>query len=294
MFNAIPTRERFASASFNTLPDFVPRYTEYHPGFVTGGDAREYNRVHPALPSIGRWHGWELLVRGMVSHDDYPRTTNQTAALVGGNGPKNLCYCYRQILGGAERFWPSVMNKTALRLARPRVRDFRLAWLKNLGTAGPGVDVHHRIIFILRHHGPRQIINEHELREHVAKASDLDVRFVVFDGMPLLQQHALVATSTGLAGVHGAGLTWTAFLPSDKGRRCGLLELMSPQIPRTHSFIDYVRWATMSNVKYYHLVQPDAPECAGKYFRVCGNIRVNAAQVASKMQEMMMMMRGNT
>jgi hypothetical protein len=282
LFKAIPIRERYVSAALDTLPDLVPHYTDYHPGFVTGGNAREYNLARPALPPIDRWRGWELLVRSLISHDNYPLAANRTTAIVEPNGS---CHCFRRLLGGSARFWPSVLNKTALRLARPRVRDFRLAFLRNLGAAAPGADVQCRIIFVLRHRGPRQIVNEDVLRKQLANAAEINVRFVVFDELQLLQQHALATTSTGLAGVHGAALAWTAFLPSGDGHWCSLLELMPVQVTKTHSIYDYLRLAAMNDVEYHQLVQPDAPECVGKYFRVCGNI-TTTDKVVPKLRQM--------
>ena len=128
--------------------------------------------------------------------------------------------------------------------------------------------------------------------------------------LPLARQAGLVATSTSLAGVHGAGLTWVIFLPARDSAvvtplaandaatasastsaapppRCALLEILPRRMGRqgTHATFDYMRLAEMNGVMLFRLKQPDTKECYNQDFRTCGNVTVSVADVADKLAE---------
>ena len=44
----------------------------------------------------------------------------------------------------------------------------------------------------------------------------------------------------------------------------------------SHAIFDFPRWARLSGVHYFRVVQADAAECVGKDFRLCGNVTVDS------------------
>tara|TARA_B110001452_G_scaffold14533_1_gene11891 strand:- start:163 stop:723 length:561 start_codon:yes stop_codon:yes gene_type:complete len=169
------------------------------------------------------------------------------------------------------------------------------------------------------HRRDRAIANEAQLITHVRSSATLRdrVRFVAMETLPLAKQAGLVATSTSLAGVHGAGLTWVIFLPTRDAAtapaandaapaaaatatataaaaaaaavvpppRCALLEILPRRMGRqgTHATFDYMRLAEMNGVALYRLKQPDTKACYEQDFRTCGNVTVSVADVADKL-----------
>ena len=116
------------------------------------------------------------------------------------------------------------------------------------------------------------------------------VEFVSLATLPVAQQVRLVSTSLGLAGVHGAALGLTAFLPSGPRARCSVLEIYPRRMNRqiNHAWFDYPRWAVMNAVEHVVLSrQADQPGCEGIDFRECGNVSVDVPAVTEKLRWML-------
>lgn len=92
--------------------------------------------------------------------------------------------------------------------------------------------------------------------------------------LPLVRQLALVASSTALAGVHGQGLTFAAFLPASRVPWTGLLEVLPHMmlVYNSHGVYDYSRWSRVNGVRYFRLIARDDPACFCRNFRTCGNV----------------------
>lgn len=282
----MPTREYFVSLSLPSLPDFVPLYTNFVPGVATGTYVRLFENEHTQLPPIEQWSSWELVLRGMLSPADFALALNRTRAIVKPEGSLN---CYHRIYGGHSRFWPNALTPVKPIEARPRVRAFQAAMRLNMqvGEREP----RHVILFLLRRARSRQIVNEAELMESVARTRRLasSVLFRVFDHMPLRQQYEEVVSASGLAGVHGMALSWISFLPTDIGQPCSVMEIYPFSFVRspTHSRYDYLRLSLMNDVKKFNLVMPDVPECGRMHFRECGNITVHPNKTIEVLHQML-------
>ena len=122
-----------------------------------------------------------------------------------------------------------------------------------------------RVIFELRETS-RTIENQRELIDAVAQDDNLSaaVHWVSLARMPVAEQIRLVATSTGLAGVHGAGLSFIAFLPVSEDVHCSVLEIHPRRMNRqpNHAWFDYPRWAAMNDVEHLRITrQNDTEAC---------------------------------
>ena len=81
------------------------------------------------------------------------------------------------------------------------------------------------------------------------------------------------AQAMGLAGLHGQALGLVPFLPSQT-RWTALLEVLPRRVftQGSHAFFDWPRWARLSGVNYFRVVQVDSAGCEKLDFRSCGNI----------------------
>ena len=77
----------------------------------------------------------------------------------------------------------------------------------------------------------------------------------------------------GLAGLHGQALGLVPFLPSH-ARWTALLDVLPRRLlaQGSHAFFDWPRWARLSGVNYFRVVQSDALGCENVDFHGCGNV----------------------
>lgn len=251
LFHVVPTFELFVEDPPSApTTHFLPRYTILWPSALKR--ARPEGAVSAPLPPVAAWRGWELMMRALSGGSDRGPSARQNAThQLLFDQPRTL-HCYHRLRGGHGPFWPSVLEQGQLRAATDRLRAVRRAVLASLPHAhalrvSEGVEAPRaRVIFVLRRRD-RAIANEAELINYVGGTATLApgrVRFTVLEQLSLRQQIELVSTSTGLAGVHGAGLTWVVFLPArEGGPPFALLEILPRRMERqgTHAFFDYFR-----------------------------------------------------
>ena len=296
LFHAIPTRQSVLRRGVPPARTaLLPRYTNQWPN----------------SPSLTQWSGWEVLVRSLHGSDPtvvdgnaaWARAAATTQTIVS----SGVWHCYSRLRGGHRSWWPggAFNNDTVFHA----LAEWRRSVLSTLGRRIPIVGalemnssapVDHTIVFELRTMS-RVILNTEELQSAILADARLGVaapssstratiEFASLGALPLTEQLRRVSTAVGLAGVHGAGLSWAAFLPTDGERRCALLEIMPHRMSRqaTHAGFDYMRIAGMNHVKHWHLTkQPDAPACRDRDFRTCGNLSVVVPKVVAALQQML-------
>jgi hypothetical protein len=291
LFHAVPTAEHFARRQLGSAPsdvpaatvDILPRYTRFWPTpnqleLPRGGAQDDPQGWRHVLP-VRRWVGFELLVRGLGAAPPWDRVAADVQRLVDSPGALR---CYRRLFGGHRVFWPSMLNRSALLTARPRLAALRASILASAALGSPPIAAPTRILFISR--SRRGVSNEPALRARVAADRLLAplVEFASMEALTLSAQLQLVATSASIAGVHGQGLAFVAFLRAGPAVRAGLAELL-PHMMVTHGstgVFDYSRLAAVRGVRYFRAFQPDSSECFCQSFRVCGNITANAGAIA--------------
>lgn len=130
--------------------------------------------------------------------------------------------------------------------------------------------------------GIRKIVNEEELRasdlaRRVARATGVELRFVRFERMRVVEQFEAVVTARLIVGNHGAAFVWATMLPTDVGG-CAALELWANEssdgLP-----VDTSHYAAINGVAYAKLAQPTAPRCVRRLIRECGDIVVDVEQL---------------
>lgn len=248
---------------------------------------------------VASWGSWQLALLSMLSPRGWRRSVVRTQALL----EPGRFHCYRTLYIGHAGFFPHFNIESEWRAAVPRVARFRSALLAHAaqtrrharpaaGLVGPArlggesspssSPAAPSILFVLRR-GYRCIANEDELSRDVRGDWRLagHVAFVRMDELSLLEQLRLSSGAKAIGGVHGQGLVWTALLAPTTARGCALLELQPNAMARTnsHSKYDYYRWSKLASCGYLKLVFPDSAECAGKYFRNCGNLTADATEV---------------
>ena len=279
----------------NPQVDVLPRYTSLWPGQDACETCirtrRRYLCDHcaGAKPPVERWLSLELVLLGRFASSSWPEMAARTQHLV--RQPPEHFHCYRELLGGPGSFYPRILahgpfrNYSELQAARPRVLAFRRRIWAHAGillSRSPPHVAAARVLFVLRRES-RAVVNERQLQDATAADPHL-ARMVHFVRMeqagPLAAQIALVASSSAIAGVHGQGLSLIPFLPAHV-RRCALLEIRPRQMSRqsTHAGFDLMRWAMMSDVRFFVLKAADTRECKDEDFRLCGNVTANIPEV---------------
>ena len=243
-------------------------------------------------------------------------------------------HCFRTAVGGHTDFYPRVgvshPNKLAgasnrwrteqLRAAAPRLKALRDRVLLSMrSSTRPVTNAEQaarsavaaawtgrllgrpraRLLWVLRRHS-RVVTNVDALQAAVARHTTLvhAVAFVDMGASPLHTQLRLATAASGLAGVHGQALFHALFLsPSPQAGRTALLELVpAPSMASsgTHSQLDYWRVAVSANVSYYRQLVADAAECAGQYFRTCGNVTVQVAPLLDALSRLLSHLDGSS
>ena len=225
LFNAIPMRELFIRRGVSAASvDFLPRYTQYWPVWTATQFLRlpAGQQVHGLLKPVTAWPGWEILLQGVLEDrreaQSLEKTRSRTQRIF---SQRSRWHCYSTLVGGREGWWPDARRVDDLISARPRVHAFRQAVFAHLALPSGSAHVQNRVIFELRSQ-TRVIANQDELAHRVANDAKLAgaIDFVSLEALPVAEQIRRVATSTGLAGAHGAGLSFIAFLPSSDRVRC--------------------------------------------------------------------------
>ena len=293
IFNAVPTLDTLARHDLlsGNRTDFLPRFTSTWP--PPPQDGREY------------WPGWEVYIRAVVGSANNEKLHFESIAkrakqLLKANdcglkhqpkcGDLNLLHCYRTMVGGHARWWPSggqrfSAGSEAFVAARPRMAAFRAAVM---ATVPPPKESTTYLAFELRQK-TRAIINADSLKQAVEAIPGLRgrIRFVSLATLPIVEQLSVVGHSAGLVGAHGAALAFVIFLPTHRWN-CSVLELRMRTMQRTHARFDYPRLSMMSNVRYRIISnQTDAPECVNQDFRTCGNFSVDVSKVTERLGYML-------
>ena len=272
--HAIPTREYYARVQHSRgakSPELLrlPHYLMYWPSLAdskassAGGEPR-------AVPYVG----WQILARSLgVGAAEWLAASLRMRQL----SNSTACNCYRRVHGGHTSFMPPPFSP--VREAVARVGAFRNAIA---ATVSPPIRRQQRILFQLRHSGARHIVNELEFRSAIEADPVLGqrVHFAVMEDLPVMEQYALIQSSTSLAGVHGMGLAWTMLLPADSLGASSCLEITG-MWPSFHRH-DYYMLSKANDVYYLRIQQLASPECIcyGCHYRMCGNITANATEVA--------------
>ena len=293
IFNAVPTLDTLARHDLlsGNRTDFLPRFTSTWP--PPPQDGREY------------WPGWEVYIRAVVGSANNEKLHFESIAkrakqLMKANdcglkhqpkcGDLNLLHCYRTMVGGHARWWPSGGQRFSAGLeafvaARPRMAAFRAAVMATVPAPKESTTY---LAFELRQK-TRAIINADSLKQAVEATPGLRgrIRFVSLATLPIVEQLSVVGHSAGLVGAHGAALAFVIFLPTHRWN-CSVLELRMRTMQRTHARFDYPRLSMMSNVRYRIISnQTDAPECVNQDFRTCGNFSVDVPKVTERLGYML-------
>ena len=298
-----PSTEPGSERSGTPSVEWLPRYTV----------------LWPAGGSSDRWLGWELTTRALaasLSGVEPPPAAAVDAMLA----PPLSLRCYPLVLGGHAPFWPELhmppreSDVVGLLAARPRLEAFRRALWRSVRSRGslhlpdatsaglaaaaapaPATAAAASVLFVSRRGARvRAIDNEEDLVRAIEGDPRLAgrVRFLALEASPLVEQLAAVSAASVLAGVHGMGMAWVAMMGTAAGSHAAerpaqhataaALEIFPQQMlrQRTHAWLDYRRWAFMSGVDYFLLVQPDVPACRNLDFRRCGNVSVVPGQVS--------------
>ena len=264
LIHGVPTHEYYSrvrqtAKSKGEAIVLLPHFFMYWPWMVK--DSTEYI-------------GWQLVARSLGLNDaSWPVAVQRMKA----ETDLRACNCYKTMYGGHGSFMPpphSLVNESIA-----RVTSFRA------GIAASMLPLlqrpKRRILFQLRR-GTRQIVNIDSFRSAIEADPLLGgvVHFAIMEDLPVMEQYALVQSSTSLAGVHGMGLAWAMLLPSDSRSRSSCLEIvgMWPSYRR----LDYYMLSRANGVYYMRMQQPASPECIcyGCHYRICGNITANATQIS--------------
>ena len=268
LIHAVPIRESFKErlSSHNSKAVHVlPHYLMY-------------------WPRNGSYIGWQILMRGLgVTDAEWPLVKERARKLT----MPHRCNCYKRMHFGHPSFMPPPFSPVGESIQR--VTAFRQAIAASLG--GPPLEPKRRILFQLRKRGEkgsRQISNVDEFQAAIEADPVLGsrVRFAVMEALPVMEQYALISQSYALAGVHGMGLAWTMLLPSDARGASSCLEILGmwPSFQRN----DYYQLSKANGVYYLRMQQRSSRECIcyGCHYRVCGNVTVNATEVAPVLKYM--------
>ena len=274
MHHAIP-----ASAFLETvLPSVADRATV---------DPLPFAWFWPAKKALYQMWAWRLFVAGLGLPESVDALVSRSHLLIGNTS----CNCYRRVYGGhsqlAGRAAEPMLFGNASLLQAQLIR-FRTTIGVSFGVARQNPAA--RLVFLLRSTN-RVIVNEKTLQADVANDTRLSsvVAFARMEQLPLAAQAALVYDARAVAGVHGQGLTWIAFLPATEDRPCASLEIHPEGCTRSCKS-DYRDLSAMNKVQYNRLVQPLANNCHPRYspanWRMCGNVTVNSEQVRDKLVQM--------
>ena len=274
MHHAIP-----ASAFLETvLPSVADRATV---------DPLPFAWFWPAKKALYQMWAWRLFVAGLGLPESVDALVSRSHLLIGNTS----CNCYRRVYGGhsqlAGRAAEPMLFGNASLLQAQLIR-FRTTIGVSFGVARQNPAA--RLVFLLRSTN-RVIVNEKTLQADVANDTRLSsvVAFARMEELPLAAQAALIYDARAIAGVHGQGLTWTAFLPATDDRPCACLEI-HPEGCVHSCKTDYRDLSAMNKVQYHRLIQPLANNCNPRYspanWRMCGNITANSEQVRDKLAQM--------
>ena len=274
MHHAIP-----ASAFLETvLPSVADRATV---------DPLPFAWFWPAKKALYQMWAWRLFVAGLGLPESVDALVSRSHLLIGNTS----CNCYRRVYGGhsqlAGRAAEPMLFGNASLLQAQLIR-FRTTIGVSFGVARQNPAA--RLVFLLRSTN-RVIVNEKTLQADVANDTRLSsvVAFARMEELPLAAQAALIYDARAIAGVHGQGLTWTAFLPVTDDRPCACLEI-HPEGCVHSCKTDYRDLSAMNKVQYHRLIQPLANNCNPRYspanWRMCGNITANSEQVRDKLAQM--------
>ena len=249
-------------------------------------DPLPYAWFWPAKKALYQMWAWRLFVAGLGLPESVDALVLRSHLLIGNTS----CNCYRRVYGGHSQLFgraaePTLFGNASLHQAQ--LVRFRTTVGVSFGVARQNPAA--RLVFLLRS-GNRVIVNEKVFQADVANDSRLSsvVSFARMEELPLATQAALIYDARAIAGVHGQGLTWTAFLPAADDRPCACLEI-HPEGCSHSCKSDYRDLSAMNKVQYSRLVQPLAHNCIAKYaasWRMCGNITVNSEQVRDKLAQM--------
>ena len=235
LFGAVPTFEAYTTRLGAEDADLLPRYTRVgEPGSgqwgVGYGGWGRLSRVVTAAASepVANWSTWQLLVLALRPLAGWEEAARRTEGVF----YSGHYHCYaRGLYGGHAAYYPTAKNRTALLAARRRLGAFRTVVLTNLGLLPKQTDARHppavaQGVFLLRRssvYASRMIVNEEELVAALQALRDndppripprIDLRLAHLEELPLTEQLRLVVGARLLAGVHGGGLAWGAFLPA--------------------------------------------------------------------------------
>ena len=280
---AVPTFDFYTRVRthLGRMPQLVPHFHLYWP------------------PNAAGMTGWRMLAHALgVNQAEWPAIAARAEQYT----RPGECHCFRHVFGGhAETpIVRGVMHKGRARFAA-RLGAFQKAVAAGLPMEADTLP--ERILFVLRHCKARTISNEAVITASIAANESLaaHVHFVVFDGLPLVEQFAQVRRSMAIAGVHGQALAWAMMLPESGGRSAALE--ITGEWPSFHK-TDYVYMSEINGVRYFRLSQPNTPACvctkelraqggcAGLNFRDCGNITAVPEEVASALLRVLQHMRG--
>lgn len=237
---------------------------------------------------------WRLFVAGLGLPADTDALVNRSHALIG----TRSCHCYPRVFGGhSQIFGPNPEPTLFGTMARKREQlvRFRSTVGRSFGVL-PQQPPRARLIFVLRH-GNRVILNERELQDDVARDPRLSgaVTFAQMERIPVAAQAALIYDARAIAGMHGQGLTWTAFLPTADGQPGACLEMHPPGC--SHSCkTDYRDLSHLNGVRYGRLELTLANNCPKKWetnWRMCGNVTADSGIVRDVLSKMIMYVRGD-
>ena len=274
MHHAIP-----ASAFLETvLPSVADRATV---------DPLPFAWFWPAKKALYQMWAWRLFVAGLGLPESVDALVSRSHLLIGNTS----CNCYRRVYGGHSQLAgraaePMLFGNASLQQAQ--LIRFRATIGVSFGVARQNPAA--RLVFLLRS-GNRVIVNEKTLQADVANDTRLSsvVAFARMEELPLAAQAALIYDARAIAGVHGQGLTWTAFLPATDDRPCACLEI-HPEGCVHSCKTDYRDLSAMNKVQYHRLIQPLANNCNPRYspanWRMCGNITANSEQVRDQLAQM--------
>ena len=226
------------------------------------------------------------------------RTKGQDDDVAKGQRGGLRCVRVGSVVGGHKIF--GLQSRETNGASPRRLRGFREAIGRTLrlrpdGRPGGEPPLADLALFLLRRHGPRQILNEHALNASgsgglealIARESGLTLTFARLETLSVVAQFALVSRARLLIGNHGAGLTWAAMLPSapHHEHRCAVLELYA-NASADGLPVDYSHFSAASGVRYRPLAQETSPDCRGKRIRECGHIFVDVPSLIGAVSEL--------
>jgi len=149
--------------------------------------------------------GWQLFLFSIgLSGDDISNQISRQSSYLSGN--TFVCYHHAFVVGH-DKFSLAQIASGEL----PKIELFRLAVHRQMQLPQT-IHSMGRVQVLLRKmrgHG-RVMLNEQELRRSLLHLTMVD--FAIFEYMPFHEQLKRVLASTGLCGVHGAGLSWAVLM----------------------------------------------------------------------------------